>query len=81
MVVFHDDPEKYNSPRMLARLEKEMAECAELDKKVLEQEEEVMVMPQFVRKTCGQNDQDDTSSGPPTNNVTNSQVKLNTYSM
>ncbi|KAK0090730.1 hypothetical protein PV325_006289 [Microctonus aethiopoides] len=83
MVVFHDDPEKYNSPRMLARLEKEMAACAELDKRVLEMEEEVIVTPQYVRKAFGQSDQDDTTTGPPPSNVTNTQVqtKLNTYSM
>lgn len=87
MVVFHDDPEKYNSPRMLAKLEKEMAACAELDKRVLEMEEEVIVTPQYVRKACGQNDQDDqtagTSAGPAPTNVTNTQgqPKHNTYSM
>ncbi|XP_034937501.1 COP9 signalosome complex subunit 3 [Chelonus insularis] len=83
MVVFHDDPEKYNSPRMLAKLEKEMAACAELDRRVSEMEEEVIVTPQYVRKACGQNDQDDAASGPPPSNVTNAQVqpKLNTYSM
>lgn len=78
MVVFHDDPEKYNSPRMLARLEKEMATCAELDKKVLEQEEEVMQMPLFIRKTCGPIDQDDNSSS---NNVNHIMSKHNPYSM
>lgn len=83
MVVFHDDPEKYNSPRMLARLEKEMAACAELDKRVLEMEEEVIVTPQYVRKACGQNDQDDQTAGPAPTNVTNTQgqPKHNTYSM
>lgn len=83
MVVFHDDPEKYDSPRMLAKLEKEMAECAELGKKVLEMEEEVVVTPQYIRKACGQNDQEDQAAGPPPSNVSNaqSQPKLNTYSM
>ncbi|XP_066588607.1 COP9 signalosome complex subunit 3 [Prorops nasuta] len=80
MVIFHDDPEKYNSPQMLAKLEKEMAACIELDKRVLEMEEEVVVTPQYVRKACGQNDQDDQT--PPTN-VSNAQgqPKHNTYSM
>lgn len=59
MVVFHDDPEKYDSPQMLAKLEKEMAECAELGKKVLEMEEEVIITPQYIRKATGQNDQDE----------------------
>ncbi|XP_011499010.1 PREDICTED: COP9 signalosome complex subunit 3 [Ceratosolen solmsi marchali] len=83
MVIFHDDPEKYDSPRMLAKLEKEMAECAELGKKVLEMEEEVIVTPQYVRKACGQNDPDDQAAGPPPTNVSNaqSQPKHNTYTM
>lgn len=81
MVVFHDDPEKYNSPQMLAKLEKEMQTCTELDKRVLEMEEEVVLTPQYVRKACGQNDQDDQTAGPT--NVTNGQAQLkhNTYSM
>ncbi|KAJ8688230.1 hypothetical protein QAD02_024025 [Eretmocerus hayati] len=83
MVVFHDDPEKYDSPKMLAKLEKEMAECAELGKKVLEMEEEVIVSPQYLRKACGQNEQDDQTAGPPPSNVSNAQgqPKHNTYSM
>lgn len=83
MVVFHDDPEKYNSPQMLAKLEKEMAACMDLDKRVLEMEEEVVLTPQYVRKACGQNDQDDQTAGPATTNVTNvqGQSKHNAYSM
>ncbi|KMQ94856.1 cop9 signalosome complex subunit 3 [Lasius niger] len=83
MVVFHDDPEKYNSPQMLANFEKEMAACTELDKRVLEMEEEVVLTPQYVRKACGQNDQDDQAAGPAPTNVTNAQgqIKQNTYSM
>ncbi|XP_043288045.1 COP9 signalosome complex subunit 3 [Venturia canescens] len=84
MVIFHDDPEKYNSPRMLAKLEKEMAACAELDKRVVEMEEEVMVTPRYVHKACGQNDQEDQqTSGPPPTNVTNpqGQPKHSAYSM
>lgn len=83
MVVFHDDPEKYNSPQMLAKLEKEMEACMELDKRVLEMEEEVVLTPQYVRKACGQNDQDDQTAGPAPTNVTNvqGQSKQSTYSM
>lgn len=83
MVVFHDDPEKYNSPEMLAKLEKEMAACMELDKQVLEMEEEVVLTPQYVRKACGQNDQDDQTAGPAPTNATNihGQSKHNTFCM
>lgn len=83
MVVFHDDPEKYNSPQMLAKLEKEMAACMDLDKRVLEMEEEVVLTPQYVRKACGQSDQDDQTAGPAPTNVTNlqGQAKHNIYSI
>ncbi|XP_076172267.1 COP9 signalosome subunit 3 [Ptiloglossa arizonensis] len=83
MVVFHDDPEKYNSPQMLAKLEKEMAACMDLDKQVLEMEEEVVLTSQYVRKACGQNDQDDQTAGPAPTNVINvqGQSKHNAYSM
>lgn len=30
MVVFHDDPEKYNSPYMLKILEEQVERCIEL---------------------------------------------------
>lgn len=82
MVIFHDDPEKYNSLQMLANFEKEMAACTELDKRVQEMEEEVVLTPQYVRKACGQNDQDD-QAGPTPTNVTNAQghTKSNTYSI
>lgn len=84
MVIFHDDPEKYNSPGMLAKLEREMAACAELDRSVVEMEEEVMVTPRYVHRACGQNDQEDQqTAGPPPTNATNAQgqAKHNTYSM
>ncbi|XP_046610346.1 COP9 signalosome complex subunit 3 [Neodiprion virginianus] len=83
MVVFHDDPEKYNSPEMLARLEKEMEACTELDKRVLEMEEEVLLAPQYVRKVCCHVDQDEPLTGPVHTNVTNTQgqSKHSTYSM
>ncbi|CAB0029136.1 unnamed protein product [Trichogramma brassicae] len=45
MVVFLDDPEKYNSPRMLAKLEKEMEESPNYIRKVCggnEQEEQAL---------------------------------------
>ncbi|XP_059475246.1 COP9 signalosome complex subunit 3 [Neocloeon triangulifer] len=50
MVVFKEDPEKYNSPEMLQRLRKEMTICMELDRKIQAMEEEILVNPQFVKK-------------------------------
>ncbi|EEB16413.1 COP9 signalosome complex subunit, putative [Pediculus humanus corporis] len=58
MVVFHDDPEKYNSPYMLKILEEQVTACMELDKKIQQMEEEIMVNPRFVKKSCGSQDED-----------------------
>ncbi|KAL7302668.1 hypothetical protein TKK_0004725 [Trichogramma kaykai] len=84
MVVFLDDPEKYNSPRMLAKLEKEMEECVELGKKVLQMEEEVITAPTYIRKVCGGNEQEEQAlANSPAQNATTTQVqgKQNTYTM
>ncbi|KAL0278381.1 UNVERIFIED_CONTAM: hypothetical protein PYX00_000218 [Menopon gallinae] len=58
MVIFHDDPEKYNSPYMLKTLEEEVTACMELDRKIQLMEEEIIVNPQFVKKSCGSQDED-----------------------
>lgn len=53
MVVFHDDPEKYNSPEMLCKLEEEMGLTIDLDQRLQKMEEEILVNPQYVKKACG----------------------------
>lgn len=74
MVIFHDDPEKYNSPTMLRRLEEEMAVCTDLDRKMQAMEEEIMVNPVFVKKSCGAQDDDLPPASTPG-------AKITTYSM
>ncbi|XP_046404597.1 COP9 signalosome complex subunit 3 [Ischnura elegans] len=66
MVIFHDDPEKYNSPTMLRRLEEEMAICTELDRKMQAMEEEIIVNPQYVKKAFGGGQEEELppSAGP-----------------
>ncbi|XP_075224412.1 COP9 signalosome subunit 3 isoform X2 [Lycorma delicatula] len=71
MVIFHDDPEKYNSPDMLQRLEYEMSMCTELDRRIQAMEEEILVNPQFVKK----------SSGPQEDDLPAQGSKITTYSM
>uniref|UniRef100_A0A1B6L0M0 COP9 signalosome complex subunit 3 n=1 Tax=Graphocephala atropunctata TaxID=36148 RepID=A0A1B6L0M0_9HEMI len=72
MVSFHDDPEKYNSPAMLKRLEDEMSVCMEFNRRIQTMEEELMVNPQYVKKCVGSQDDDMT----PTQGS-----KISTYSM
>jgi COP9 signalosome complex subunit 3 len=58
MVIFHDNPEKYNSSEMLRNLDEEMRRCIHLDDKLRQMDEEIMVNPQFVQK-CSSIQEDD----------------------
>ncbi|KAK3588974.1 hypothetical protein CHS0354_043143 [Potamilus streckersoni] len=58
MVRFHDNPEKYNSARMLIRLDQEMQRCMQLDAKLKEMDREVAANPQFVQKSLGVHEDD-----------------------
>lgn len=51
-----------------------MAVCTDLDRKIQSMEEEIMVNPQFVKKSCGTQDDD----LPP---ATTPASKITTYSM
>lgn len=51
MVVFHDDPEKYNTPDMYMRIQEDMNKVIELNKKIAQMEEEIMLTPLFVKKS------------------------------
>uniref|UniRef100_A0A673AMA7 COP9 signalosome complex subunit 3 n=1 Tax=Sphaeramia orbicularis TaxID=375764 RepID=A0A673AMA7_9TELE len=48
MVCFHDNPEKYNNPAMLHKIDQEMLKCIELDEKLKSMDQEITVNPQFV---------------------------------
>lgn len=58
MVIFHDNPEKYNDPNMLKRLDEEMKNCIQLDEKLRRMDEEIMVNPQYVQKCSGIQEED-----------------------
>ncbi|KAL4240060.1 COP9 signalosome complex subunit 3 [Mactra antiquata] len=58
MVRFHDNPEKYNSSRMLLQLDKEMQKCIQLDSKLKEMDNEIAVNPQYVQKSSGMHEDD-----------------------
>ncbi|CAG9804610.1 unnamed protein product [Chironomus riparius] len=51
MVVFHDDPEKYNTPHMYLNIQEDMNKIIELNKKITQMEEEIMLTPMFVKKS------------------------------
>lgn len=51
MVVFKDDPEKYNSHEMYLKVQEDMNNVIELNKKITAMEEEIMLTPVFVKKS------------------------------
>uniref|UniRef100_A0A674MCC1 COP9 signalosome subunit 3 n=1 Tax=Takifugu rubripes TaxID=31033 RepID=A0A674MCC1_TAKRU len=58
MVCFHDNPEKYNNPAMLHKIDQEMLKCIELDEKLKSMDQEITVNPQFVQKNMGTQEDD-----------------------
>ncbi|KAK3729136.1 hypothetical protein QZH41_005822 [Actinostola sp. cb2023] len=53
MVSFHDSPEKYNSPKMLKKLDDEIRQYQQLDEKLQNMDRQLAVNPQFVQKILG----------------------------
>jgi COP9 signalosome complex subunit 3 len=45
MVVFKDDPEKYNSPTMFLNVQDDINRVMELNKQITKMEEEIMLNP------------------------------------
>jgi len=50
MVVFQDNPEKFNTPSTLHKLEEDMNLCIQLDEKVRAMDEENMKNPKYIAK-------------------------------
>lgn len=72
MVVFLDNPEKYNSPTMMAQLDKEMQLCMEVERRLQAMEEEIVVNPQYVQKVVGpQDDEGPTQSSTQSSSFSN----------
>lgn len=59
MVVFKDDPEKYNSHDMYLKVQEDMNTVIELNKKISAMEEEIMLTPMFVKKSIVPDGTDD----------------------
>lgn len=56
MVVFKDDPEKYDSPDMFHKVQQQIGRVMELNKQILKMEEEIMLNPvvrSFLRNPWG----------------------------
>ncbi|XP_030385340.1 COP9 signalosome complex subunit 3 [Scaptodrosophila lebanonensis] len=77
MVLFKDDPEKYNSPDMFLNLQTNITHVLDLVKQINKMEEEIMLNPLYVKKALGSQDDDLTSEQGKTNATyqqTNSQI-------
>jgi len=51
MVVFKDDPEKYDTPNIYLKIQEDMNSVIDLNKKISQMEEEIMLQPMFVKKS------------------------------
>lgn len=56
MVVFKDDPEKYDSPDMFHKVQQEIGRVMDLNKQIMKMEEEIMLNPVYVKKSMGNQD-------------------------
>lgn len=58
MVVFKDDPEKYDSPDMFHKVQQEISRVMALNKQIIKMEEEIMLNPLYVKKSMGNQDEE-----------------------
>ncbi|KAJ8037627.1 COP9 signalosome complex subunit 3 [Holothuria leucospilota] len=64
MVSFHDNPEKYDNPEILRKIDDQLRECMALDEKLRSMEQEISVNTQFVQKsTGGRGEEEDVAFG------------------
>ncbi|KAI9588598.1 COP9 signalosome complex subunit 3 [Glossina fuscipes] len=61
MVIFKDDPEKYNSSEMFLKIQQDMDKTMNLIKKINVMEEDIILNPMYVKKAIGSQDEDITS--------------------
>lgn len=62
MVVFVDNPEKYNTPVMFKRFEEEMRKFIQLNEKLKQMDQDIAVDPKYIQKCAGQQDDDQPGS-------------------
>ncbi|EDW79319.1 uncharacterized protein Dwil_GK13507 [Drosophila willistoni] len=64
MVLFKNDPEKYNSPDMFLNVQTNITQVLDLVKQINKMEEEILLNPMYVKKSLGSQDDDLTSQHP-----------------
>ena len=63
MVSFHNNPENYNSERMLETVDHEMRQCVVLNEKLHQMDRELSVNPQYVQRVINMSHLDDAGKG------------------
>lgn len=58
MVVFKDDPQKFNTPEMFLKVQQDICRVMELQKEIAKKEEAIMLNPLYVKKSIGNQDED-----------------------
>lgn len=71
MVVFLDNPEKYNTPIMFKRLEEEMRKFIQLNEKVKQMDQDIAVDPKYIQKCAGQQEDDQPGSSIGSSKIPN----------
>ncbi|KRK05368.1 uncharacterized protein Dyak_GE28277 [Drosophila yakuba] len=66
MVLFKDNPEKYNSPEMFLNVQNNITHVLDQVKQINKMEEEIILNPMYVKKALGSQDDDLTSQHPKT---------------
>ncbi|XP_043648697.1 COP9 signalosome complex subunit 3 [Drosophila teissieri] len=66
MVLFKDDPEKYNSPEMFLNVQNNITHVLDQVRQINKMEEEIILNPMYVKKALGSQDDDLTSQHPKT---------------
>ncbi|KAI5695119.1 COP9 signalosome complex subunit 3 [Diaphorina citri] len=64
MVVFNDNPQRFNNPLTFAQIESNIRACMHLDGKFQAMEEEILVNPLYVKKAASPSDEETGSSKP-----------------
>lgn len=62
MVVFNDNPQRFNNPLTFDQIESQIKHCIKLDEKIKAMEEEIIVNPLYIKKANSPTDDDGSGS-------------------
>ena len=65
MVVFLDNKEKYDSPRIMNKIEYQITKCIELNKRLEERNNKLATNPDYISKVLTASEDENISSSKP----------------